>query len=32
MAALTHILCIDDEPDVLLVAKTCLELVGGLSG
>jgi two-component system OmpR family response regulator len=28
-AKLTSILCIDDEPDVLLVAKMCLEKVYG---
>jgi CheY-like chemotaxis protein len=26
---LKHILCIDDEPDVLSVAQLCLETVGG---
>lgn len=26
---LSHILCIDDEPDILQVATMCLEMVGG---
>jgi two-component system, OmpR family, response regulator len=28
MAELRHVLCVDDEPDVLSVAQMCLETVG----
>ena len=30
MAKLQHVLCIDDEPDILEVAQMALEMVGGL--
>ena len=29
-SALTHVLCVDDDPDILEVAQISLELVGGL--
>ncbi len=28
--SLTHVLCVDDDPDILEVARISLELVGGL--
>lgn len=30
-SALTHVLCVDDDPDILEVAQISLELVGGLT-
>ena len=31
MTDLTHVLCVDDDPDILEVAQISLELVGGLT-